>query len=198
MSTRATICIKLHDYDLGKEFYLKNHLGFNTEHKITTPLDARYMCVYCHHDGYIEKPGLGYFLPRKYQTYDEVRDFILQGDRSGLNDPYSMNEPIFDVKPEFIDSVNEKIPEEYFYLFDDDKWYVKDIYDHKDFVELDYKPKIITLNEREAVTVKFIIDKYIKIHDLFMNIPESHDLIYMRNVYTIEKKFKDLNVGNEE
>lgn len=139
MSTRATICIKLHDEDLGKVFHLKDKNGIDFKETITTPLNARYMCVYCHFDGYIEKPGLGFDLPRNLHTYEETRDFILQGDRSTFEEPYSdrEDESIFDLEPTFMSSVTKKeIPEEYFYLFDDDKWYVKDIYEHKEFVEI--------------------------------------------------------------
>lgn len=195
MSTRGSICIKLKDEDLDKDLHMKDKLGHDLNVVVHPHSGFPYMYVYCHHDSYIDKPGLGFFLPRKLQTYEEVRDFILQGDRTSFGTPYTeCGEDAEDLQPNFSASVDGPIPEEYFYLFNDGKWYVKDVHGHDNFIELEYQPQTIELNEREAATVKFIIDKYLKIRGIFEDIPESHDAVYMMNINHILKKFKEENI----
>lgn len=197
MSTRGNICIKLREEDLDKDFHMKDKYGDDVEFTIHTSKHCPYMFIYNHHDSYIERPGLGFTLPRKVNTYEEVRDFILQGNRTSLDTPYTADpygEDFEDNQPQFASTCDGEIPEEFFYLFDNDKWYVKSYtqsINGEDFKELDYKQRMITLNEKEIAAIEWIIDKYEKIWNVVNNIDESHHLVVMGRVYDIQKKIKE-------
>lgn len=51
--------------------------------------------------------------------------------------------------------------------------------------------KTVTLNEREIEAVKWIIDKYLRIHAIIEDIPEAHHLVVMRQLNNIKKKIRD-------
>lgn len=164
MSTRGSICIKLKDEDLDKDFHMKDVDGNDLTVIGHTHRSYPYMYVYCHHDSYIEKPGLGYLLPRKLQTYEEVRDFIMQGDRSSFDEPYTKRgEDHEDLSPNYLETVDGDIPEEYFYLFENDKWYVKTNAPFAEFKELEYIPEKIEITEKEADVIKHVFKRYLNI-----------------------------------
>lgn len=123
MSTRGNICVKLRKEDLDKALPLydvnKKQIG-----EIYTKNEYPYMFVYCHHDSY--ESGLGRQLLENLNNYEDVRDYILQGDRTSFSTPYTeLGENINDLTPQFSKDIEGKIPEEYFYVFDDNQWKVK-------------------------------------------------------------------------
>ena len=196
MSTRGIICIKLREEDLNQDLHMKNSLGQDLLVRVHTASGFPYMYVYCHHDSYIENPGLGYFLPRKLQTYEEVRDFILQGDRTSLETPYTdCGENAEDLKPNFAMSVDGEIPEQYFYLFEDGKWFVKNDAPNAKFKELEYKPVTIELNSREIEAVKYVFEKYLSMRDLFKETftNEGTDIVLIKRINDIKKKIKEVD-----
>ena len=170
MSTRGTICVRLKDEDLDKDLHMKDAKGNDVNYTIRTDSKHPYLCVYCHHDSYIEKPGLGYMLPRNLVDYESVRDFVLQGARSGFMDPYDISiEDPEDVKPKNLESpYNINIPEEYFYLFENEKWYVKDKHNNFDFKDITFNQKPIALTD-VALTgeeIKYIVDSLTKFNNI--------------------------------
>lgn len=194
MSTRGNICIKLREEDLDKDLPL-----YDKYHKIIgnirTKKEFPYMFVYNHHDSYEDRPGLGYKLPRNLKSYMEVRNFILQGNRSTFDDPYTeYDEDIQDNLPKFAPNAEGEIPNEYFYLFEDNHWKVKswqESVDNKPFRDVEYEEATITLDEKEMEAIKWIIDKYLRIHDIIADIPEGHHECIMARVREIEKKIRD-------
>ena len=194
MSTRGNICIKLREEDLDKELPLYDNYHKIIGH-IRTNKEFPYMIVYNHHDSYEDKPGLGYRLPRNLKTYMDVRNFILQGNRTSFDDPYTeRNEDIQDNLPKFASNVEGEISNEYFYLFEDNRWKVKswqESLDNKPFRDIEYEEASIMLDERDMEAIRWIIDKYLKIHDIIAGIPEGHHECIMARVRSIEKKIRD-------
>ena len=162
MSTRGNICIKLHDEDLDKDFHMKDENGNDLEFIVHTKSGYPYMFIYNHHDSY--ESGLGEQLRNNLLTYEEVRDYILQGDRTSFSEPYTagrFGEDPKDNQPKMCVSIDGEIPEEYFYVFENDQWYVKswsESMDKKPFRKLPI-PKTITLTEKEIDSIKWIIEK---------------------------------------
>lgn len=90
---------------------------------------------YCHHDGYITKPGMGYALPTFYNTEDKVTELIntcYQTGTSSVEDTIEKTKkelydddfplPIFKDKDDYVSNIQFDI--EYLYLFDKGKWEV--------------------------------------------------------------------------
>lgn len=118
MSTRCNVCIKLHKEDLNKILPInKNSIKTNEEYP--------YMFIYIHHDGYIS--GVGSELYKNLITYEDVKNFILKGNRTSYETSYTeCGEDWESNKPRAVHSVDGEIPNDYFYLFDEDnEWYYK-------------------------------------------------------------------------
>lgn len=200
MSTRGNICIKLNDEDLDKDFHMKDENGNDIAFTVHTKSGFPYMFVYNHHDSYVS--GLGKKLIDNLQTYEEVRDYILQGNRTSFDTPYiagpNAEEPE-DNQPKMCADISGEIPNEYFYLFEDGFWKVKTLDESlsgKQFKKLPNQNRIkIELNEKEIEAFKWILDKYLKIHEIIVDIPDGHHEIIMARVRDINKKIR--NVKNE-
>lgn len=120
MSTRCNVCVKLRKEDLNKD------LKVDSSHYLTTKEDFPYMEIYIHHDGYVD--GVGKDLYKNLTTYEDVKKYILKGDRTSYDTPYTeCDETWIENKPMFLGDLTGDIPEMYYYLFDeDDEWYWKD------------------------------------------------------------------------
>ena len=122
MSTRCNIAIRLKDEDKGKTVKPWNNI------EITIPKDAEIMDIYCHFDGYLDGVGAG--LLSDFNNYDDVFNMIIKGDMSSLDDHYygRPNEDWDYIKPVFYKSIKEifnengNIPNDYYYLFDNNTW----------------------------------------------------------------------------
>ena len=119
MSTRSNIAIKIKEEDKGKTFKAWNNVNF----KISE--DTEYLEVYCHFDGYLE--GVGADLLSDFNNYDDVFNLIIKGDMSSINDYYydrPHEEDWDDIKPNELKTFdfNKKIPNDYYYLFENNKW----------------------------------------------------------------------------
>lgn len=47
--------------------------------------NQHYKSIYCHHDGYEEKPGVGYKLRHYYNSEQQVKELIELGDLSSIS-----------------------------------------------------------------------------------------------------------------
>lgn len=100
--------------------------------------------IYCHFDGYVEKPGVGYMLTKYYNNENSAKEVVSLGDMSCLKEKlypttktHSFNTPekkvsvfyhrdrgedlhigSFKTEMEWKDSYDM----DYFYLWDEDKW----------------------------------------------------------------------------
>ena len=121
MSTRCNIAIKLKEKDLNKE------LTFDGIHFIKTKVEYPYMEVYCHHDGRPENAKDFFFKRGKLTDYESVLNYIIQGDRTAFDASYiECGEQWPDNLPYMFASLEGDIPEQYYYIFMDDKWYYKE------------------------------------------------------------------------
>lgn len=84
--------------------------------------------------------GLGAELVKYWDTYDKVLNLILGGDASSVGQEVTgyvamedRDEQYKDLLPNFKDEC-PSVSEEYQYLFDDGKWYVRGDYEIKDWV----------------------------------------------------------------
>lgn len=109
MSTRSNIAITLREEDKGKTFKTK----FGTDFYID-PM-ANFLVIYIHHDGYLD--GVGKDLLNNLKTYEQVLDFILEGDRTSFDTSYtSTGECYEDNEPAQYINIDH-ISQEYFYLY---------------------------------------------------------------------------------
>ena len=146
MATRGTIVIKIKDEDLGKK--VKVNPTYLTKDKerikkyetkcFEVELSKKYAEIYQHWDSYPE--GLGTSLVKYWDTYDKVLNLILGGDASSVDYDVTgyvamedRDEQYKDLQPKFTDEC-PRVSEEYQYLFDDGKWYVRDDYEINDWV----------------------------------------------------------------
>lgn len=123
MSTRCNVAVQLKPKDLNTRlFESKNGYGY-VDTKDTHPV----MQIYIHHDGYPE--GVGAYLKKNLTVYEDIVNYILEGDRTSAEIPYTeCGEKWEDDKPYFWSDIWEDksdIPEAYLYLFKDDKWYYR-------------------------------------------------------------------------
>lgn len=193
MSTSGNIGIKLRPEDLDKDFHMRDENGDEIQFTIHTNSGSPYLVVYNHFDSHTNR--LGKSLINNLTTYEEVRDFILQGDRSSFDAPYIRTEDPEDNQPRMCDDISGKPPFEYFYLFNDDGfWYVKT--PDKDFTKMPNQGGIVVkLNEIEIKAIEFIIDKYIKLSEVFFDITELNQATLLCRLKDIKKKIR--NVKNE-
>lgn len=122
MSTRCNVAIKLRKEDLNKTLtFVEN----NKLHELHTDSGFSYMFIYIHHDGYLS--GVGYGLLNELGTdYETVKNYIMQGNRTSFDTPYiECDEDWDDDKPKFCKSIDGPIPNDYFYLLDDGKWFYR-------------------------------------------------------------------------
>lgn len=112
MSTRCNVAICLREDDRSKTFTSPNSPDFTI-----SPDGAKYLVIYIHNDGYPE--GVGEDLVRLAEgaTYEDILNFILEGDRSTvLNSYYAWRqEPWKYIKPDPM--YNPELNEEYLYGF---------------------------------------------------------------------------------
>ena len=133
MSTRCNVAIKLRPEDLNKKLtFVEN----DKIHELFVDSGFSYMFIYIHHDGYLK--GVGYRLLNELGTdYEKVKNYILQGDRTSFNEPYyECGEDWDDDTPNFCKSIDGPIPNDYFYLYDDGKWYYRWFKDEGNLKEL--------------------------------------------------------------
>ena len=135
MSTRCHIGIILNDNDRKINRTLTTNDGFSMT------LDSNKPClrIYVHSDGYPE--GVGKNLVENLSTYNDVLDYILHGNRSTYDTSYvDMGEYYEENMPRSIDDPrnNQKIGQEYFYLFDNGEWYYRN-WVHNDWHILEVK-----------------------------------------------------------
>lgn len=57
---------------------------------------------------------------------------------------------------------------------------------------MEQEKKTIQLTKREMEAVKWVLDKYLKVHEIF-DIPEGHHEVVMSRIREILKKEKDMN-----
>ena len=121
MSTRCNIAIKLKESDLDKE------LTFDDIHFLKTKREFPYMEIYCHHDGYPENARKFLYQKAGLTDYESVLKYILEGDRTNFETAYtSCGEQWSDNRPYMYASLDGDIPEKYYYIFMDGKWYYKE------------------------------------------------------------------------
>ena len=122
MSTRCNVAIKLKPEDLNKKLtFVEN----NRIHELYVDSGFSYMFIYIHHDGYLK--GVGYGLLNELGTdYEAVKNYIMLGSRTSFETPYiECGEDWENDKPRFYKSIDGPIPNDYFYLFKDGKWYYR-------------------------------------------------------------------------
>lgn len=121
MSTRCNIAIKLKEKDLNKE------LTYDGIHFLKTNEAYPYMEVYCHHDGNPKNAKDFFFKRGRLTDYESVLNYIIQGDRSTFDKSYTeRGEQWPDNRPYMFASLEGDIPEQYYYIFMDGKWYYKE------------------------------------------------------------------------
>jgi len=133
MSTRCNVAIKLKPEDLNKKLtFVEN----DKIHELYTDSGFSYMFIYIHHDGYLS--GVGYGLLNELGTdYETVKNYILQGNRTSFEYPYyECKEDWDDNKPNFCKSIDGPIPNDYFYLYDNGKWFYRWFKDEGNLKEL--------------------------------------------------------------
>lgn len=196
MSTRGHICIKLKDEDLDKELHMKDINGNDLECCVYTKKEFPYMFVYNHHDSYFD--GLGKNLITNLQNYDSVKNYILQGDRSTFDTPYTeCGEYPEDLKPHFSSNIDGPIPEEYFYLFNDNQWFMTRT-SGKELAPISekFEDKLYLFTIKDLETIKFLIDRYWKTNAAIEKIIGDYDsdkaIIYDSLIRKFEHKIKDL------
>lgn len=146
MATRGTIIIKIKDEDLGKKVkvnptYLttnSNMIKYYETKCFEVELSKKYAEIYQHWDSYPD--GLGASLVKYWDTYDKALNLILGGDASSVGDEVmsyvtmeNIGKEYKDLQPKFYDEC-PPVREEYQYLFDDGKWYVRGDYKIKDWM----------------------------------------------------------------
>lgn len=86
--------------------------------------------IYCHHDGYVEEPGVGYTLFNYYKDLNKIKDLISRGSTSDIapnvKDCEFYNEEGWGEKtvPVANYGFNCQDDAEYIYLFQNNEWYV--------------------------------------------------------------------------
>lgn len=123
MSTRCNVAIKLKEKDLDKVLKVDSSHYFETKKEYPT------IEIYIHHDGYPEGVGEGLIneLPNDYES---VLKYILKGNRTSFETPYiERDEKWEDNRPTSIGgdiwTDDSEIPENYYYLYINDKWYFR-------------------------------------------------------------------------
>ena len=127
MSTRCNVAIKLKEEDLGKMLKVDNSHYFETKSEYPT------LEIYIHHDGYPEGVGCG-LLNELPHDYNSILHYILNGNRTSFDTPYTeCGEKWEDNRPICIGgdiwTDESDIPEQYYYLFINDKWYFRNWHD---------------------------------------------------------------------
>ena len=194
MSTHGKIFIKLKDEDLGKELPLydcnNEVVGY-----IHTAKDKPYMSVYCHQDCYERYPGLGYDLTTKIGNYDDALKFVSQGNRVSFSEPFT-NEGLHieEAMPKMGDDITTSL-EDYVYLFDNGKWYVRSWYEgkfEKDWREINVEKEdeMVEINKKDLEAISWMANKFERIYSVVNDIEEVHYLVCMRRVRDIIKKLK--------
>lgn len=129
MSTRCNVAVILKEKDLNTRLYETKHNYGYVDTKESHPT----MEIYIHHDGYPD--GVGKYLKKNLTDYESVVNYILEGDRTSAECPYTeCGENWENDKPYFWPDIWEDksdIPEDYLYLFKDDKWYYRFFRDEK-------------------------------------------------------------------
>lgn len=122
MSTRCHVAIKLKKEDLGKMLMITEN---GKEHQLATDTGFSYMFIYIHHDGYLKGVGSG-LLNELGIDYETVKNYILEGNRTSFTCPYTeCDESWEDNQPKFCKSIDGPIPEDYFYVLIDGKWFYR-------------------------------------------------------------------------
>ena len=107
--------------------------------------DGSVTSIYNHWDGYPELNGVGATLLKNYTTVEAVKDLIMLGDCSIIEDDRveayhrDRKEDWEGVQPKTWENYDKMLVEnfqEYNYLFDNNKWYVIDYYEDKGKLEL--------------------------------------------------------------
>ena len=142
MATRSNIRVVLKEEDRNRDMKfnpemieIKNTWGRGQQletgvWETVNPEGKEALIVYHHWDGYPE--GVGETLLEKYNDYDSALNLVLGGDISSIcgdYSPYALREgePWKYIKPKAVDK-DHPIQEEYDYMYDDGKWYVRDGY----------------------------------------------------------------------
>jgi hypothetical protein len=141
MATRSNIRVILKEEDRNRNMKfnpemleIKNTWGdeqCDGAWEAVNPEGKEALIIYHHWDGYPE--GVGKTLVEKYNDYDSALNLILGGDISSINGKYSpyavrKGEEWDAIKPAVVDKDYPQ-QEEYDYMFDDGKWYVRGGYD---------------------------------------------------------------------
>ena len=121
MSTHCNVAIKLKEEDLNTELPLPE-----SNLSILTYREHPYLQIYIHFDG--NPDVVGKYLLTNLKTYEEVKDYILHGDRRSAEIPYmNTGESLEDNLPNVWDDPTDKnfrMQNSFYYLFADDEWWV--------------------------------------------------------------------------
>lgn len=86
--------------------------------------------IYCHYDGYVEKPGVGYTLFNHYKDLNKIKDLISRGGTSDIvpnvEDCHFYNEEGWSEHTVDVANYGFDCQEDvdYIYLFQNNEWYV--------------------------------------------------------------------------
>lgn len=141
MSTSAGLILHVHKEDIGKELIFNPTLfeENNIPMSVTIPksldrikpikIEQEYLYIHEHWDGYID--CVGQILINSFNSYDLVLNLMLGGDISYLDSCYypyfafPREEDFNDLMPRQYDKLKKALEsnyEDFFYLFDKDKW----------------------------------------------------------------------------
>ena len=132
INTHANIAIVLNPKDINKKLYANDN---NENHYIKTSYNLLEIYLHINDNLDITKK----YLKNNLNTYEDVLQYILKGDRITLDIPYceKKDEQWEDNKPfpvKFKDNLEEfllDIPEEYYYIYNNGIWYYKYYIDDK-------------------------------------------------------------------
>lgn len=155
---RCNVAIKLKDEDVNKTLTYDKIYFLNTG-------DNQYMDIYVHNGG---NPSIFKNFVIKYNlfNYEDILNYILAGDRTTFETPYiNCNESWKDNKPyRYNEEIFQQkdIPENYYYIFLDNKWLYKSRDDDnwKDLIE---DNEISEINNKIQ---KFIVSNNIVSNDI--------------------------------
>ena len=155
MSTRCNIAIQLQESDLDRE------LTYDDIHFLKTKKEYPFMEIYCHHGGTPEN-ARSFFRNNGLTEYAAVLEYILKGDRSDFNSAYAeRGEQWSENRPYMFASLDGDIPEQYYFIFKEGKWFYKERISANDqpMEWLDLEVDSIAFQSEETPDFAFIVNQ---------------------------------------